>query len=112
MASARGLLTTMLMGLPPIKGLTKRLSLQDLEIGKPQPGELPPCGRVKEIAVAHAGMPRWRRHRRTTQHHLINHELSIVFAERARGRTIGRIRSISAARPLPHDTERVLQFTV
>src|SRR5262249_5607369 len=55
-------------------------------------------------------MPQRRRYRRTTPRNLMAHELSIVSAERPRGRTVGRIRSIGTPRPLPHDTERILKL--
>src|ERR1700730_6231137 len=45
--------------------------------------------------------------RRTTQHHLIDHELAVIFAERALDRTIAGVRQVSAPRPLPDDAEGI-----
>ena len=63
--------------------------------------------RIKEIAVAHALVPLRRRQRRAAQHHLADHELAVVFAERPFGRAVAWIGQIGAARPLPSDAEGV-----
>ena len=53
-----------------------------------------------------------RRVRGAAQHHLVDHELAVVFAERAVGGAIARIGRIGAARPLPHDAEGVVDQPV
>ena len=52
---------------------------------QPQPAELPARRRIEEVAVAHARMAFRRRQRAAAQHHLVDHELAVVFAERAFG---------------------------
>src|SRR5436190_9133651 len=46
--------------------------------------------------------------RTTAQYHLVDHELAIVLAERALCCTIARIGRVGAARPLPDETERII----
>ena len=63
--------------------------------------------RIEEIAIADARVALRRRQRGAAQHHLADHELAVVFAERAFGRAVARIGQIGAARPLPGDAEGV-----
>src|SRR5262249_60850290 len=76
--------------------------------GGPYAAELPARGRIKEVAVAYAGVARGRGVRAPSQHHLIDHELAVVFAERAGRRTVARIGRIGAAGPLPDDPEGIV----
>ena len=54
-------------------------------------------------------MPGGRRQRRAAQHHLIDHELAVIFAERAGRRLVAGIGRIGAARPLPDHAEGVAE---
>src|SRR5436190_22165769 len=76
-------------------------------IRQAESAELPTCRRIEEIAIALARMPRRRRLRAAAQHHLIDHELAIVLAERTGGRAVARIGRVGAACPLPDDAEGV-----
>ena len=80
-----------------------------LVFGEPQAGELPAGRRIKEIAISQARMPGRRRQRRAAQYHLIDHELAVVFAERAGRRPLAGIRRIGAARPLPDHAECIAE---
>ena len=62
--------------------------------GQPQSGKLPARRRIKEIAISHARMAGRRRQRRAAQYYLIDHEFTVVFAERARRRPVAGIRRI------------------
>src|SRR5262249_57379050 len=70
--------------------------------------ELPARRRIEEIAVGCTRMTGGRRVRASPQDHLVDHELAIVFTERARGRPVARLRQLGAARPLPYDSEGIL----
>src|SRR5476651_1139068 len=80
-------------------------------ICEPQARELPARRWIEEIAIARARMPNGRRKRRAAQHHLIDHELAVVLAERAFRRAIARIGRRGAARPLPHRAVGVVEQT-
>ncbi len=64
---------------------------------------------MKEVAITHARVPCRRRMRATAQHHLVDHELAVVFAERAVGCAIARIGQVGTARPLPDHAEGVVE---
>ena len=70
-------------------------------VHEPDSAELPARRRIEEIPIARARVPVRRRLRASAQHHLVNHELAVVFAERIRRRAIAGIGQIGAARPLP-----------
>src|SRR5579871_1227533 len=91
---------------PPREARGKRCSTEVFY--QAHAGKLPACGRIEEVAVAFPGMARRRRERAAAQHHLIDHELAIVFAERTVSSAITRIGKIGAARPLPDNAEGVL----
>src|SRR5271166_4475174 len=63
--------------------------------------ELPALVGVKEVPVAAPGMIRRRGQRATAQHHLVDHELAVIFAHCTGDRTIPRIWAVGAACPLP-----------
>src|SRR5512140_1003179 len=76
---------------------------------EPHSGELKTRVWRKEIAI---GRPNVRKRRGTgtaTQHKLVAHELSVVFADGAFGRTEAGVRQIRAAGPLPYVSEHLLQ---
>src|SRR5215467_7263559 len=75
---------------------------------EPYAAELPARGRIEEVAVADARVARGRGMRAPSQHHLIDHELAVVLAERAGRRTVARIGRIGAASPLPDDAEDIV----
>jgi formylglycine-generating enzyme required for sulfatase activity len=52
-------------------------------IGEAQSRELPTVVGIKEVAIAHTAMAARGCKRRAAQHQLIDHELAVVFAERA-----------------------------
>src|SRR5438105_4027167 len=80
-------------------------------VGQANARELPTRRRVEEVAVAFACVAEWRRVRRAPQHHLVDHELAIIFAERARRRPITRIGRVRAASPLPYDAKGIVDET-
>src|SRR5262245_42119990 len=47
--------------------------------------------------------------RAAAQHHLVDHELAVVLAERALGRAEARVGQIGAARPLPDRAEGIVE---
>ena len=57
-------------------------------VNEPQAGELPAVVRVEKVAIAQARMAIWSCRRTATQHHLVDHELAVVFAQRAGLRAI------------------------
>src|SRR5215467_12786192 len=71
--------------------------------------ELPARRRIEEIAVGCTRMTGGRRLRASPQNYLVDHKLAIVFTERARRDPVARIRQIGAARPLPYDSEGIVQ---
>src|SRR5712692_10334114 len=78
-------------------------------IHEPQPAELPARRRIEEIAIADTRVPGGRRVRAAAQHHLVDHELAVVLAERALRRAIPWVGQIGAAGPLPDDAESVVE---
>src|SRR5260370_2036744 len=65
---------------------------------------------IKEVAIGKTAMPVWGCKRRAAQHQLVDHELAVVFAERALNGTVAGIGGVGAAGPLPHDPERVVEM--
>src|SRR5215471_3221075 len=78
-------------------------------VGKPQPRELPALVRIEEVAVGRAAVSGGRRKRRPAQDQLVDHELAVVFAERASVRAIARIDRIGAAGALPAAAEGIVE---
>src|SRR5215212_4410828 len=78
-------------------------------IQKTQPAELPARRGIEEIAVARAGVAERRRMRTAAQHHLIDHEFAVVFAEGAERRAISGVGEVRAARPLPGCSESIVE---
>src|ERR1700730_2219772 len=66
--------------------------------------------RIKEVAVRDTAMSGGSCKRGAAQHQLIDHELAVVFAERALDRPIAGIGGIGASRPLPDDPEGVVEM--
>src|SRR5260221_11349484 len=79
-------------------------------VGKPQSRELPAMMRIKEVAIADTAVPFRGCKRRAAQHQLINHELAVIFPERALDRPVAGIGGVGAAGPLPDDPERVVEM--
>src|SRR5262249_37947103 len=67
-------------------------------VDQPQAAELPARRRVEEIAVTRARVAIRGRERGAAQHHLVDHELAVILAERTRGRAESRIGRIRTAR--------------
>src|SRR5687768_14981286 len=76
---------------------------------QPDAGELPARRRREEIAIARTHMAGWRDAGTAAQHHLIDHELAVVFGDRAGGRSETRIGLVGRARPFP-DVAEHLQY--
>src|SRR3954447_19001654 len=66
--------------------------------------------RIKEVAISDAAVPARGCKRRAAQYHLVDHELAVIFAERALDRTVSRIGGVGAAGPLPNDPKRVIEM--
>src|SRR5579872_4730138 len=69
-----------------------------------QAGELPARGWIEEITIARTAVTGGSRQRRAAQNKLIDHELAVVFAKRARRGPVSGVRSIRTARPLPDNS--------
>src|SRR5260370_38416831 len=65
---------------------------------------------IKEVAIANTAMSARSCKRRAAQHQLIDHELAIVFAERALDGAVAWVGGVGAAGPLPHDYESVVEM--
>src|ERR1700730_16929697 len=79
-------------------------------VGEAQSRKLPAMMRIKEIAIGHTAVPARSCQRRAAQHQLIDHELAVVFAERALDGAVAGIGGVGAAGPLPHDSESVVEM--
>src|SRR5579884_4442633 len=71
-------------------------------LGKTQPGKRPARRGREEIAIGGADMPGRGHRRAAAQHHLVRHELAVVFADRPGSGAEARIGGIGAGGPLPH----------
>src|SRR6516162_6527346 len=78
-------------------------------VGEAQPRELPAMMGIEEVAIGDPAVSGRRCQRRTAQHELVDHELAVIFAERAFDRAIARVGRVGAARPLPDDPESVVE---
>src|SRR6476661_581478 len=65
---------------------------------------------IEEVPVGDAAMSFRGCKRGTAQHQLVDHELAVVFAERALDRPVAGIGGVGAARPLPYDPEGVVEM--
>src|SRR6202162_4043273 len=65
---------------------------------------------IKEVAIANTAMSVRSCKRGAAQHQLIDHELAVVFAERALDRTVAGVGGVGAAGPLPDQPERVVEM--
>src|SRR4051794_30502806 len=72
-------------------------------------GELPALFRLEKIAVGPANVVERSRARAAAQHHLVAHELAIVFPKSARRRAVPGIRRVGAAGPFPNIAKHLLQ---
>src|ERR1700736_1760219 len=65
---------------------------------------------IKEVAIGNTAMSARGCERGAAQHQLVDHELAVVFAERALNGTVAGIGGVGAAGPLPYDPERVVEM--
>src|SRR5450631_351854 len=79
-------------------------------VGEAQSRKLPAMMRIKEVAIVYTAVPFRSCKRRAAQHQLINHELAVIFPERALDRPVAGIGGVGAAGPLPDDPERVIEL--
>src|ERR1700688_256997 len=66
--------------------------------------------RIKEVAIGDTAVSVRGCKRGATQHQLIDHELAVVFTERALDRSVAPVWRICAAGPLPDDAEGVVEL--
>src|SRR5580693_8367354 len=66
--------------------------------------------RIKEVAIGGTAVPNGGCKRGAAQHQLIDHELAVVFAERAFNGAVAGVGRIGAAGPLPDDAEGVVEL--
>src|SRR4029450_5512894 len=66
---------------------------------------------IKEVTIANTATPFRGCKRGAAQHQLVDHELAVIFPERALNRAIAGIGGVGAAGPLPHDPERVVEMS-
>src|SRR6476659_81220 len=79
-------------------------------VGKAQSGKLPAMMRIKEVAIGDTAVAFRSCKGRATQHQLVDHELAVIFAERALDGPVARVGGIGAAGPLPNDPEGVVEM--
>src|SRR5262249_3394697 len=79
-------------------------------VGQAQSRELPAVVWIEEVAIGHAAVAFRGCKRGSSQHQLVDHELAVVFPERALDGTVAGIGRICAAGPLPDDPEGVIEF--
>src|SRR3954468_8999142 len=79
-------------------------------VGEAQSRELPAVVWIKEVAIGDAAVPGRGCKRGAAQHQLIDHELAVVFAERALDGAISGVRRVRTAGPLPDDAEGIVQL--
>src|SRR4051812_12883569 len=72
---------------------------------KPEPGELPALFWREEVAIAQTRMSARRDTGATTQDHLVDHELAVIFADSTLGFAKTGVGRVGAGGPLP---ERVV----
>src|SRR5690242_9810163 len=65
---------------------------------------------IEEVAIGDTAMAARGCKRGAAQHELVDHELAVVFAERAFNGAIARVRRIGAAGPLPDDAEGIVEL--
>src|ERR1700761_9217924 len=65
---------------------------------------------IEEVAIGDTAVTLRRRERGAAQHQLIDHELAVVFAERALDGAVAGVGRVGAAGPLPDDAEGVVEF--
>src|SRR5579884_3894381 len=76
-------------------------------LSKAHSRELPARGRREEVAVGSAAVPARSGAARALQHELPRHELAIIFADRAFGRSEAGVGRKGALRPFPDIAEQV-----
>src|SRR4051794_8933900 len=92
-----------------LRGFKSAVRNRSAVVGEPKSGELPAMLRVKEIAVSDAAVAVGRRHRGAAQHQLVDHEFTVVFAERTFHRAVAGVGRVGAPGPLPNDSEGVVE---
>src|SRR5882762_9541102 len=65
---------------------------------------------IKEVPIGNTAMSVRSCKRGAAQHQLVDHELAVVFAERALDGAVAGIGGVGAAGPLPHDPECVVEM--
>src|ERR1700733_13708163 len=65
---------------------------------------------IEEVAIGDTAVSFRSCKRGAAQHQLVDHELAVIFAERALDRPVTGIGGIGAAGPLPHDTISVVEM--
>src|SRR4051812_23528413 len=78
------------------------------ELGQPHAAELPTRRGIEEVPVAHPLVTGRGRKRGAAQHHLVDHELAVVFTERPFGCAVARIWEVGASGPLPDRGKNLL----
>src|SRR5690606_31181913 len=78
------------------------LSSCSFVLRQPEAAELPPGSGSEEISVGETFMAGRRRAGAAAKHHLVHHELAVIFANGTGRRTKARIGQISAACPFPY----------
>src|SRR5450756_402103 len=66
--------------------------------------------RIEKVAIGHTAVSGRSCKRGATQHQLIEHELAVVFAERALAGPVAGVGGVGAAGPLPRDPEGVVEM--
>src|ERR1700682_2350328 len=65
---------------------------------------------IKEVTIGNTAVSFRGCKRRAAQHQLVDHELAVIFAERALNGPVAGIGGVGAAGPLPYDPERVVEM--
>src|SRR5664279_3182428 len=65
---------------------------------------------IKEVAISDTAVSNRSCKRGAAQHQLVDHELAVIFAERALDRPIAGVGGVGAAGPLPDDAEGVVEM--
>src|SRR5438874_4493039 len=79
-------------------------------VGEAQSRELPAVVRVEEVAIGNTAVLRRSCKRGAAQHQLVDHELAVIFAERALDGAVTWVGRVRTAGPLPDDAEGVVEL--
>src|ERR1700704_1909454 len=80
-------------------------------VGEAKSRELPAMMRIKEVAIGNTAVAVRSCKRRAAQHQLVDHELAVVFAERAFDGPVAGVGAVGASRPLPDNAEGIVELT-